>query len=403
MVIINAIIGFIQEGKAEKALEGIRKMLSLRAHVLRDTVWTNIDAGDVVPGDIVRLRSGDRVPADMRLLEVHSLCVEESALTGESVPVEKNTAAVGRDAVPGDQSCMAFSGTLVTAGRAIGVVTHTGTATQIGRISTMLAGVQTISTPLTRQMTRFGTMLSIGIVALAILMFLTGYLVHDLGIAELFFAAIGFAVAAIPEGLPAVLSITLALGVQRMARHSAITRRLNAVETLGSVTVICSDKTGTLTCNEMTARHVITRSRAMMSKEPAMRRTDPSFATDTLLPPLKTLICLGSSRSWPYVMTHMLSRKTATGKWWESPPRERSARSRSRPLSMLKNTGAWPSFRSNPITNSWPRLSVSPQDSAASCSRALPTACLSAARNKSGPMAPVNSLIALFGSAPLMN
>jgi len=259
VVVINAIIGFIQEGKAEKALEGIRKMLSLRAHVLRDTVWTNIDAGNVVPGDVVRLRSGDRVPADMRLFEVHSLCVEESALTGESVPVEKNTAAVGRDAVPGDQSCMAFSGTLVTAGRAIGVVIGTGSATQIGRISTMLAGVQTISTPLTRQMTRFGTMLSIGIVALAILMFFTGYLVHDRGFAELFFAAIGFAVAAIPEGLPAVLSITLALGVQRMAQHSAITRRLNAVETLGSVTVICSDKTGTLTCNEMTARHVITR------------------------------------------------------------------------------------------------------------------------------------------------
>ncbi len=259
VVTINAIIGFIQEGKAEKALEGIRKMLSLHAHVLRDTAWTSIDAGDIVPGDIVRLRSGNRVPADMRLFEVHNLRVEESALTGESVPVEKSTAVVAQDAVPGDQSCMAFSGTLITAGRAVGVVTGTGTATQIGRISTMLAEVQTISTPLMRQMARFGTVLSISIVALAVLMFLTGYLVHGLGIAELFLAAIGFAVAAIPEGLPAVLSITLALGVQRMARHNAITRRLNAVETLGSVTVICSDKTGTLTRNEMTSRHVITR------------------------------------------------------------------------------------------------------------------------------------------------
>lgn len=260
VVTINAIIGFIQEGKAEKALEGIRKMLSLHADVLRDTVWTSVDAGDIVPGDIVRLRSGNRVPADMRLLKAHNLRVEESALTGESVPVEKSTTAVGRDSMPGDQTCMAFSGTLVTAGRAVGMVTHTGSSTQIGRISTMLADVQTISTPLMRQMARFGTVLSISIVALAILMFLTGYLIHGLGITELFLASIGFAVAAIPEGLPAVLSITLALGVQRMARHSAITRRLNAVETLGSVTVICSDKTGTLTRNEMTSRHVITRS-----------------------------------------------------------------------------------------------------------------------------------------------
>lgn len=259
VVVINAIIGFIQEGKAEKALEGIRKMLSLHAHVLRDASWATIDAENIVPGDIVRLKSGDRVPADMRLIEVHSLRVEESALTGESVPVEKNTAATPAGTVLGDQVCMAFSGTLVTAGRGLGVVTGTGAATQIGRISTMIAGVQTISTPLTRQMTRFGTMLSIGVVALAIVMFLTGYLLHDLGFAELFLASIGFAVAAIPEGLPAVLSITLALGVQRMARHSAITRRLNAVETLGSVTVICSDKTGTLTRNEMTARHALTR------------------------------------------------------------------------------------------------------------------------------------------------
>ena len=260
VVTINAIIGFIQEGKAEKALEGIRKMLSLHADILRGGAWISIDAGDIVPGDIVRLRSGNRVPADMRLIEVHNLSVEESALTGESLPVEKNTAAVAQNAMPGDQTCMAFSGTLVTAGRAIGVVTHTGTSTQIGRISSMLAEVQTISTPLMRQMARFGTVLSISIVALAILMFLIGYLVHGLAIADLFLASIGFAVAAIPEGLPAVLSITLALGVQRMARHSAITRRLNAVETLGSVTVICSDKTGTLTRNEMTSRHVITRS-----------------------------------------------------------------------------------------------------------------------------------------------
>jgi magnesium-transporting ATPase (P-type) len=259
VVIINAVIGFLQEGKAEQALAGIRKMLSLHARALREGVWADINAEELVPGDIVRLRSGDRVPADIRLFEVNSLYVEESALTGESVPVEKNTAATPPDTVLGDQVCMAFSGTLITAGRATGVVTHTGSATQIGRISSMITEVQTLSTPLTRQMTRFGLLLSIGIVAMAIAMFLTGYLLHGMGFEDLFFASIGFAVAAIPEGLPAVLTITLALGVQRMARRNAITRKLNAVETLGSVTVICSDKTGTLTRNEMTARHVITR------------------------------------------------------------------------------------------------------------------------------------------------
>jgi magnesium-transporting ATPase (P-type) len=259
VVLINAIIGFIQEGKAEQALEGIRKMLSLHAHVRRGGEWLEIGAEELVPGDIVRLKSGDRVPADLRLLEAINLRIEESALTGESVPVAKSPEPVDAGAVVGDRRCLAFSGTLVAAGRGLGVVVATGPATELGRINRMIAEVETLATPLTRQMTRFGKVLSAVILSLAGVMFLLGWLLHDYPTSELFMAAIGLAVAMIPEGLPAILTITLALGVQRMARRHAIIRKLNAVETLGSVTVICSDKTGTLTRNEMTARHVVTR------------------------------------------------------------------------------------------------------------------------------------------------
>ena len=259
VVVINAIIGFIQEGKAEEALEGIRKMLSVHAQARRDGEWTQIEADGLVPGDIVRLRSGNRVPADLRLLETTNLRIEESALTGESVPSDKTTAAVDRAAGVGDRFGMAYSGTLVAAGRGIGVVTATGPNTEIGRINRMIAEVETLQTPLTREMARFSKILSGVIVALALLMLAIGIGLHELPLGDVFLAAIGFAVAAIPEGLPAILTITLALGVQRMAGRNAITRKLTAVETLGAVTVICSDKTGTLTKNEMTARHVITR------------------------------------------------------------------------------------------------------------------------------------------------
>jgi magnesium-transporting ATPase (P-type) len=258
VVLVNAVIGFIQEGKAEQALEGIRKMLSLHAHVRRDGQWVEIEADDLVPGDIVRLRSGDRVPADVRLIEVVNLRIEESALTGESVPTEKDTEPAAPEAGLGDRHGMAYSGTMVAAGRGRGLVAATGSATELGRINKMIADVETLATPLTRQMNRFGKILAVAIVGLAGLLFVIGRLLHDFTLDELFLAAIGFAVAAIPEGLPAILTITLALGVQRMARRNAITRKLNAVETLGSVTVICSDKTGTLTRNEMTVRHVVT-------------------------------------------------------------------------------------------------------------------------------------------------
>jgi magnesium-transporting ATPase (P-type) len=259
VAVINATVGFLQEGKAEEALEGIRKMLSLRAHTRRNAEWVELDAAELVPGDVVRLRSGDRVPADVRLIEAVNLRIEESALTGESVPSDKRVEPVDANAGIGDRRCMAYSGTLVAAGRGIGVVVATGAATELGRISRMMAEVESLATPLTKQMAAFGKALSFAILGMAVLMFLIGWLLHGFGIDELFSAAIGFAVAAIPEGLPAIMTITLAIGVQRMVQRNAITRKLTAVETLGSVTVICSDKTGTLTRNEMTARHIVTK------------------------------------------------------------------------------------------------------------------------------------------------
>ena len=259
VTVINAVIGFIQEGKAEQALAGIRKMLALHAHARREGRWVEVDAADLVPGDWVRLRAGDRVPADLRLHEAANLRIDESALTGESVPADKGTAPVDPAAGLGDRLGMAYSGTLVAAGTGLGVVTGTGATTELGRINRLIAEVETLATPLTRQMAAFGRVLSYVILGMAVVMFLIGWLLHGLPLGELVMAAIAFAVAAIPEGLPAVLTITLALGVQQMARRNAITRRLPAVETLGSVTVICTDKTGTLTRNEMTARHLVTR------------------------------------------------------------------------------------------------------------------------------------------------
>jgi magnesium-transporting ATPase (P-type) len=259
VAVINALVGFIQEGKAEEALEGIRKMLSLRAHTRREGEWIELDAADLVPGDIVRLRSGDRVPADVRLVEAVNLRIEESALTGESVPTDKRPEPVDVKAGIGDRRCMAYSGTLVSAGTGMGVVTATGAGTELGRISRMMAEVEGLATPLTRQMAAFGKVLSYIIIGMAAVMFLIGWLLYGLRLDELFSAAVGFAVAAIPEGLPAIMTITLAIGVQRMVQRNAITRKLTAVETLGSVTVVCSDKTGTLTRNEMTVRHLVTR------------------------------------------------------------------------------------------------------------------------------------------------
>lgn len=258
VVVINAIIGFIQEGKAEKALDAIRNMLSHYAMVKRDGKFISLPTENLVPGDVVLLQSGDKVPADLRLFKLRDLRIEESMLTGESVPVEKSIQPVSENAMIGDRKCLAYSGTLVTYGQAQGVVIATGDHTEIGRISGMLRQVQVLTTPLLRQMSTFAKWLTIAIIALASATFAFGVLIQNYSISEMFLAAVGLAVAGIPEGLPAIMTITLAIGVQTMAKKHAIIRRLPAVETLGSVTVICSDKTGTLTRNEMTVQTLAT-------------------------------------------------------------------------------------------------------------------------------------------------
>ncbi len=256
VVLLNAAIGFVQEGKAENALKAIRQMLSPNAMVIRDGHQVSIHARELVPGDIVLMQSGDKVPADLRLFRVKGLQIQEAVLTGESMAVEKITEPIAKDSVIGDRICMAFSGTLVTHGQGTGIVVATGAETEIGRISTLVSEVESVTTPLLRQMAQFGRWLTAAILGIALITFTFGLVIHDYVIAEMFLAAVSLAVAAIPEGLPAIMTITLAIGVQRMARRNAIIRKLPAVETLGAVAVICSDKTGTLTRNEMTVRTI---------------------------------------------------------------------------------------------------------------------------------------------------
>jgi len=258
VVVINAVIGFVQEGKAEHDLDAIVDMLPRRATVRRDGRYVEIDAAALVAGDVIQLVAGDKVPADARLFQCRNLRVDEGLLTGESMPVEKSTQAVAESAEPGARRGMIHSGTLVTYGRGTGVVVATGVHTEIGHISSLLRSVETLQTPFVRQMARFGRWLSLVVVVLAGATVAFGILVKHLPPMEMFLAGVGLAVAAIPEGLPAVVTIALAVGVRRMARRKAIIRQLPAVETLGAVGVICSDKTGTLTRNEMTVRSIIT-------------------------------------------------------------------------------------------------------------------------------------------------
>jgi magnesium-transporting ATPase (P-type) len=257
VVLLNVGIGVLQEGKAEKALEAIRHLLAPHATVLRDGRAQDIDAADLVPGDVVMLASGDSLPADVRLFQVHNLRVDESALTGESVPVEKATSAVPADAALGDRLCMGYAGTLVTQGQARAVVVATGARTEMGRIGRLLESVEQTTTPLVRNMALLARWITLAILAAAAGLFLFGTFGRGMPATEMFMTAVGLAVAAIPEGLPAIMTITLAIGVQRMAARHAVVRRLPAVETLGAVTVICSDKTGTLTRNEMTVQRVV--------------------------------------------------------------------------------------------------------------------------------------------------
>ncbi|MFN2361076.1 MAG: cation-translocating P-type ATPase [Marinobacter sp.] len=251
VVVIQTLVGFIQEGKAEQALSAIRHMLAPKAVVIRDSGQKKIDAAELVPGDTVVLEPGDRVPADLRLERCHNLKIEEAVLTGESEPVDKTTDEQPADAVLGDQLNMAFSGTMVATGTGRGIVVRTGQDTEIGRISGLLQDTATLKTPLLEQIDRFARYLSMIIIVAGTAIFAGGLALSGLPVRDLFMAVVGLTVAAIPEGLPAILTITLAIGVRRMATRHAVVRRMPVIETLGAVSVICSDKTGTLTRNEM--------------------------------------------------------------------------------------------------------------------------------------------------------
>ena len=265
VVIINTIIGFIQEFKAGKAIEALSDMVPENATVLRDDHPVTIPVSEIVPGDVVQLAAGDRVPADMRLIHQKNLLVEEAALTGESLPAQKSVNSVNIDAVTGDRKCMVYGGTLISSGTATAVVVATGMLTELGKISNMLSEATDLETPLTKKLATIGNYLTIGIIIITALIMIIGTIrstgqgiLLGLALKESLIFAIALAVGAIPEGLPAVVTIALAIGVQRMAKRKAIIRKLPAVETLGSTTVICTDKTGTLTRNEMTVNELWT-------------------------------------------------------------------------------------------------------------------------------------------------
>ncbi len=257
VVLVNAIVGYLQEARAERALEALMSIVKTEATVLREGEKHHISSSDMVPGDVVLIQSGDKVPADLRLISVRELQVDESALTGESIPVAKKELLLPAETALADRCNLAYSGTLVTYGQGVGVAVDTGAKTEIGRIHQLIGSAADIATPLTKKIAHFSQILTIGILGLAAVTFGIG-IWRGQSAVEMFMAAVALAVGAIPEGLPAAVTITLAIGVNRMAKRNAIIRKLPAVETLGSTTVICSDKTGTLTENQMTVQAIVT-------------------------------------------------------------------------------------------------------------------------------------------------
>ncbi|SFS50573.1 calcium-translocating P-type ATPase, SERCA-type [Marininema halotolerans] len=256
IVILNAVLGFVQEVRAEKSLSALRELSAPTARVMRNGEWVRIQAAHLVPGDIVSLESGDRIPADLRLIQTSNMYIEESALTGESVPTNKTPATINKDDVPlGDQKNMAFLGTMVVRGTGLGIVVHTGMETEMGRIAHLIQTTETMQTPLQRRLEQLGKVLIIVALLLTAVVVVTG-IIHGHDAYKMFLAGVSLAVAAIPEGLPAIVTIALALGVQRMIKRQAIVRKLPSVETLGCASIICSDKTGTLTQNKMTVTHL---------------------------------------------------------------------------------------------------------------------------------------------------
>ncbi|WP_316248175.1 HAD-IC family P-type ATPase [Streptomyces sp. TRM49041] len=257
VVLVNALVGYLQESKAEAALDSLRSMVHTTARVVRDGLERNVPSEELVPGDLVQVEAGDKIPADLRLLRVTGLRVDESALTGESLPVAKDETVLDARTPVADRLNMVHSGTLVTAGQGSGIAVATGAETELGEIHRLVGAAATLATPLTAKLTAFSRVLTVVILALAAITFAVG-IARGQDAVDTFTAAVALAVGAIPEGLPAAVTITLAIGVARMARRRALIRRLPAVETLGSTTDICSDKTGTLTENQMTVRAVWT-------------------------------------------------------------------------------------------------------------------------------------------------
>ncbi|MDR6227168.1 Ca2+-transporting ATPase [Desmospora profundinema] len=263
IVVLNAVLGFVQEFRAERSLSALKELSAPTARVKRDGAWIRIPASNLVPGDLVSLESGDRIPADIRLIEVKNLYIEESALTGESVPVNKTASVLtGGDIPLGDRKNMAFLGTMAVRGAGSGVVVHTGMETEMGRIAHLIQTTETMQTPLQNRLEQLGKILITVAIFLTAVVVLTG-IIHGHDAYKMFLAGVSLAVAAIPEGLPAIVTIALALGVQRMIRRRAIVRKLPSVETLGCASVICSDKTGTLTQNKMTVTHLWVGGRTM--------------------------------------------------------------------------------------------------------------------------------------------
>ena len=256
VILVNAVVGFLQESKAEAAIESLRRIVTTESTVVRDGQAMRVRSQEIVPGDIVRLQSGDKVPADLRLINLRDMQIDESALTGESVPVEKAIGELSETTILAERTNMAYAGTLVTYGQGEGIVVATGNKTETGRIAHLISEVVELQTPLTQRIARFSQLLLYVILALAGLTFAIG-VIQDNPVLDMFMAAVALAVGTIPEGLPAAVTITLAIGVRRMASRRAIIRKLPAVETLGSTTIICSDKTGTLTENQMTVQEIM--------------------------------------------------------------------------------------------------------------------------------------------------
>ena len=277
IVILNAIIGVVQELKAQKSLEALKNLSAPHCKVVRDGKVQDLESKYLVPGDVVILDTGDFVPADLRLVEAVNLKTQESALTGESLPVEKTTEVIEKEDIGiGDRVNCAFSSSLVTYGRGKGVVVATGMGTEVGKIASMLDSVDDSETPLSRRLEALGKTLGIAALIICAVIFAVGSFVHGKELFDMFMTAVSLAVAAIPEGLPAISTIVLSIGVQRMVKRNAIIRTLPSVETLGSATVICSDKTGTLTQNKMTVEKIFYNNE-LFDLEEKLHNTDDHF------------------------------------------------------------------------------------------------------------------------------